>query len=231
VVACGSDEVASVIEAQGVAPDRILITPNGVDVELFAPREGSTRRRELGLDNRFVVAWTGSFRPFHGVDSVIRGAAASNLADLTLLLVGDGPERRRLEQLAADVGVHAVFTGTVPHRQVADHLAVADAAVVAHGGRGPFHYSPLKLREYLSCGLPVVAPRVGELARELDDGVDALLVRPGDVRALGDAFAVLHADRGLCERLGAAGRNRAVQQWSWSAQVRRVRDAVDHCRG
>jgi glycosyltransferase involved in cell wall biosynthesis len=101
-----------------------------------------------------------------------------------------------------------------------------DAAVILAARNEPFHYSPLKLAEYLAAGLPVVAPAVGQVARRLTDGVDAVVVPPHDVAALGASLRRLRDDPEERARLGKAARAAAEAEWSWDNQIRRVLDVV-----
>jgi len=221
LVACGSDAVAEQVARLGVAETRLLVTPTGVDLDVFMPRDvQDSVRAELGLTDRFVVGWVGSFRRFHALEQAVE--AVARLPGATLLLVGDGPERPRVERLAAERAVTAIFTGTVDHSQLPRHLAAMDAAVVVASADASFHYSPLKVAEYLAAGVPVVAPAVGQLRARLTDGSDALLVPPGDVTALVDALTRLRNDAGLRARLARAGRVAAEASWSWDTQVERV---------
>lgn len=226
VVACGSDEVAEQAMRIGTPERRIVITPTGVDLDLF-PVGGPGRdevRSRLGLADRFVVGWVGSFRPFHSLERAV--AAVAGIEGASLLLVGDGPERRGIEALAAERGVHVVATGTVAHEHLPAHLAAMDVGLVLAPTDGAFHYSPLKLAEYLASGLAVVAPDVETVSSRLTDGVDALLVPADDPAALHGALARLRADAPLAQRLGTQARQEAVARWSWDEQVRRVRDAA-----
>ncbi len=226
LVACGSDEVAEQVHRLGVPEDRVVQTPSGADVELFGrPQDRQRVRRALELDEGLVVGWVGSFRGFHALDLLVD--AATGLAGVSLLLIGDGPERARIEQHAADRGVRAVCTGTVPHEELPSYLAAMDAAVVLAGDTGSFHYSPLKLAEYLAAGRAVVAPRVGQVQQRLHDGGEALLVRPGDVDELAKALVQLRDDPGLRRRLGEAARAAAVTDWSWDRSLRLVLQRLD----
>ncbi len=224
VVACGAPEVAEQALRMGTDPERIVITPTGVDLDLFDPVcDGVARaaqRDRLGLTDRFVVGWVGSFRPFHSLDRAVD--AVAGIEQTTLLLVGDGPERPAIEAQARQRGVHLVCTGTVDHADLPGHLAAMDVGLVLGPADGAFHYSPLKLAEYLAAGLPVVAPAVGTVTARLTDGVDALLVDPADPVALGAALRALRAEPALRGRLSAAGRAAAEAHWSWDEQVRRV---------
>jgi glycosyltransferase involved in cell wall biosynthesis len=178
------------------------------------------------LQGKFVVGWVGSFRPFHVIEQLV--AAAPKMSGSVLLLVGDGPERARIERLVDSAGVAAVFTGTVSHADLPRHLAAMDVGVVMADPRS-FHYSPLKVAEYLAAGLPVVAPDVAPLASRLDRDANAVLYAPGDVDALRAALEGLASDEPRRRRL-RAGALAAAPAWSWDEQVRRVRAAVASMR-
>jgi glycosyltransferase involved in cell wall biosynthesis len=221
LVACGSDVVAEQVHRLGVRDERILITPTGVDLNLFEPRAGgSALRKELGLQEKFVVGWVGSFRRFHALEQAVD--AVARIENAVLLMVGDGPERARIRRLARDRGVTYKFTGTVPHAELPDYLGAMDVALVLATPGQVFHYSPLKLAEYLAAGLPVVAPRVAQLADRLTDDVDAVLVPPGDAQALAAALQNLNDDIARRERLAKSARAAAEARWSWDHEIRRI---------
>jgi glycosyltransferase involved in cell wall biosynthesis len=225
LIACGSDAVVEQVLRIGVPEKRVLLTPTGVDLELFAELpDPAPLLRCLGLEDRFVVGWVGSFRRFHALEQAV--GAVATVPGATLLMVGDGPERKRIERLARDAGVPACFTGTVPHHELPVYLAAMDAAVILAPRGQPFHYSPLKVAEYLAAGLPIVAPAAGQLAERLTDGVDAIVVPPHDVRALAAALRRLLDDPEERTRLGKAARAAAEADWSWDDQVRRVVEAL-----
>jgi glycosyltransferase involved in cell wall biosynthesis len=220
LVACGSDRVAQEANRLGVPAGRILVTPTGVDLDLFrGGQDSGALRRRLGIEDRLVVGWVGSFRRFHALDVAVE--AASHLNGVALLLVGDGPERAAVEALARERGVQLVTTGTVPHAELPAYLGAMDVGLVLASRDQTFHYSPLKLAEYLAAGLPVVAPQVSQIADRLADGVEAMLVPPGDTAALIAALAQLRDAPALRRRISARARS-AAGQWSWDRQVERI---------
>lgn len=224
LVACGSDEVAEQVVRMGTSPDAVLITPTGVDRDQVVGDEGLAVRTSLGLGDGFVLGWMGSFRPFHAVHRLVE--AVAGMPGVTLLLVGDGPERPAVEARADELGVKAVFTGTVTHDDLAAHLAAMDAAAVVAPDDGSFHYSPLKLAEYLAVGLAVVAPDVPTVSSRLESGVHALLVEPTDQGALRGAIQSLRDDADLRTELGKAARAEVEANWAWDNQVHRVADRL-----
>ena len=220
VVACGSPLIAEQVARVGIPEDRLLVTPTGVDLALFGePTDRGGDRARLGLADQVVIGWVGSFRPFHALDDLVRAAATAG--DVTLLFVGDGPERSRVEALATSLGVRARFTGVVPHHELPRLLSTMDVAVVLARADQPFHYSPLKVAEYLAAGLPVVAPAVRQLTERLGDDQDAVFFEPGDVAGLASILSALAGDPVRRDRLGSAAR-RAAAEWSWDRQVERV---------
>ena len=202
VVACGTDVIAEEALRLGVAPERVLVTPTGVDLARFTPPpDGAAIRRGLGSDVRFVVGWVGSFRPFHVLDQLID--AVPTAPGTVLLLVGDGPERSRIETLAAAKGAARRVHGTVAPDDMPQHLAAMDVGVVLADPRS-FHYSPLKVAEYLAAGLAVVAPDVAPLADRLEPEGNAVLYPSGDTAALRRVLEQLAGDRARLGSLRAA---------------------------
>jgi glycosyltransferase involved in cell wall biosynthesis len=229
LVHCVSEEVAGEVLKRGVPEERVVVIPNGVNLDLFRSDDsGDAVRERLGLSGKFVAGWVGSFRPFHALDTLIEAAALlkESVPDLAILLVGDGQERRRLQDLARARGLSdVIITGTVPHSDVPSFIAALDVAVLTGDADGGFHYSPIKLREYMACAKPIVAARVGEVGRMLAGGVDALVVEPGSAIAVARALELLHRDPGLRRSLGSAAREK-ILEGSWTAQLMRVHGAL-----
>jgi glycosyltransferase involved in cell wall biosynthesis len=106
------------------------------------------------------------------------------------------------------------------------HVAAMDVGVVLDPGVAGFHYSPLKLREYMASGLAVVAPRSGEISRTLQDGKQALLIEPGSKDDLLGALIRLHDDQRLRKTLGMTARAYIVRTGTWGAQLERTEQVL-----
>jgi glycosyltransferase involved in cell wall biosynthesis len=230
LVACGSEEIAELVLRLGVSPDRILVTPNGVDPDMFSPdRDGTKVRRRLGLENRFVIGWVGSFRRFHGLEMALEAMRQieAQIPEATLLLVGDGLERDRIAETVRTLSLrNVVMTGTVGYLDIPEYVAAMDVAIITDRGAGSFHYSPLKLREYMSAGKPVIAPRVGEISRWLSHGEDAVLIDSGDTEGLAAALLHLHDQPETRRRLGVAARQKILDEATWDIQLLRIDAAL-----
>lgn len=231
LVACVSEEVAVEVRRLGVPGERVLVTPMSVDATRFDPAvSGAEVRARHGLEGRFVFGWTGSFRKFHGLDLLVRAFAgvAAERPGAMLLLVGDGPEAAPVRRLAEELGVaeHVVWTGAVPPRDVPAHVAAMDVALVLARDAESFHYSPLKLREFMMCGKPVVVPAAGEMTRQLADGRDAVFYRPGSADDLARAMLRLRDHPERAAEIARAGHRFAAGGGTWEAQLERLLAAL-----
>ncbi len=220
--------------ARGIEADRIVVLPNGVDPGVYRPDlpAGPTRRR-LGLDGRTVVGFIGTFGRWHGGKVLARAAlrVVRERPDVRFLFVGDGVERPEAEAILAEAAMReaAVFTGLVPQEEGPVHLAAMDVLVAPHvpnpdGSR--FFGSPTKLFEYMAMGRGIVASRLEQIGQVLEHERTALLIPPGDERALAKAILRLVDDPDLRARLGASARRRVLERHTWEENVRRLLDRL-----
>jgi glycosyltransferase involved in cell wall biosynthesis len=206
--------------------NRVHVVPNGVDVDLFRPRDREGTRHALGIDRGFVLTAVGRLNREKGFDVALSALAriAPDRPDMRLVIVGGGEERDRLERLARrlDVIEHVTFVGHQPLEKVAEYLAAADVFVfpTLRDEAGP-----LVLPQAMACALPVVASRIGgitEVLREDGDSPAGLLVRPGSIPEVEAAIRLLADDPALRMSLGLAARARVVHDYSIEAMVTRT---------
>ncbi|MDQ3697701.1 MAG: glycosyltransferase family 4 protein [Gemmatimonadota bacterium] len=216
-----SDEVAASVERHTVAPGRVHVIPNGVDPARFRPRD---IHRPAGAP--FTIGFVGTLKPWHGLPTLVEAFALVNALapDARLLIVGEGPERERVETDAARFGVNGAvrLTGAVDPPAVPALLASMHVACAPYPHSTGFYFSPLKVLEYMAAGLPVVASRVGQLARLVVHERTGLLCPAGDAAALATALERLRHDPALRARLGRAARAAVTRGHTWDAVVRRV---------
>jgi glycosyltransferase involved in cell wall biosynthesis len=241
VVACVSEEVAAQLIRLGIHEHRLVVSPMAVDIRRFSPMISGRRvRQQFDLDGRFVVGWTGTFRRFHALELAVEAFALvhRNAPDARLLLVGDGMERANVERLAGSwgIGEAVVFAGAASPEELPEYVAAMDTAVITARAGQEFHYSPLKMREFLALACALVAPRIGDIARSLRDGTDGLLYEPGDARGIAERILILHNDPAFRARLGAAGRRAVMATGTWDTRLEQLlasppfRDAEERLR-
>lgn len=219
-----TDVLADHVRAVGVPEARIVVVPNGINEAHFAAAPSQVAAKaQLGWPDALVLGFTGFVRDWHGMDRVIRWMASPAApAAARLLIVGDGPVRADLEQLAADLqlGERVRFTGVVHRDRVPGLVAAFDVAlqpaVVAYA-------SPLKLIEYLALGKAIVAPNQPNIAEVLSDDVNALLFEPGDAAGLERSLARLAHEPALRQRLGDGARDTITRmQLTWAGNARKA---------
>ena len=199
-----SAEAGQELRARGVPPGRVLALPNGVDLDVHRPATAEERRRlrkRLGLPpDRFVASFVGRLHPVKDVDTLL--AAAARVPELTLVVVGDGPERRRLEAKAHELGIESrvIFRGL--SSDVADVLRASDAFLLSSHGEGMSN----ALLEAMACGLPCLASRSVGGAQELLGTGRGLLLADGDVSAWAMAIQRLLDEPALRSRDRHGGR-------------------------
>ena len=212
----------------GAEPSRVHVFPNGVDAALFQPGPPDLRvRARWALGEGPVLGFVGGLRPWHGVELLpqLLERLVQRSQNLRLVIVGDGPLRGQLERDLQARGLtrSVVFTGSLPHEEVAELLRQFDVALAPYPRpKHPFYFSPLKLFEYMACGIPVVAAELEQIAAVVRDGETGLLYSPGELDALTAACGRLLADPALRHRLGQAAAKGIHGRYTWDHNAARV---------
>ena len=204
----------------------------GANVLAFSPARRSDRvRAELGVPaGAIAVLFSGSFRPWHGVQ--VLEAAARRLcsrSDLYFLFAGG--------QAGLGQGFRGRHLGTLPYERMPEVVAAADIGVAPYDPSRlaqlqlGFYWSPLKIFEYMASGLPTVTIPRPPLTEIVRDGQEGLFFREGDDGALAERLVTLAEDAALRARLGGSARERVVARYSWAAhcvQIEAVLRRVVH---
>jgi glycosyltransferase involved in cell wall biosynthesis len=214
-VAVGQRSARMVEEAAGLPAGSIRTIYLGVEDHGVPPR----RERD-----RFRAGYVGRLSPEKGVSDLIR--ALPLLPDTELVVVGDGPERSSLAELANELGVddRITFTGWRDDARAA--FADFDVLVLPSSSEG----LPLVLVEAMLAELPVVATDVGSVPEAVSDGETGVLLAPGSPPAIAAALERLRDDPGLRVRMGKAGRREALQRFSPEAAARAFAQLYEEVR-
>ena len=177
------------LTALGLDEAKITSLRNGVDLQRFAPGDRAALRAELGMRG-FTLISVGNLAPVKGHDLTIE--ALTLMPDASLWIAGAGPERERLEALAATLNVagRVRFLGSVPNAELARYYGAADAMVLASSREGWANV----LLESMACGTPVVATRVWGTPEVVTAPAAGILMDQRSPQGLADAVAALRAN-------------------------------------
>lgn len=222
------------IVARGIPENRVTVIPNAVDVERFTTGRlvDPELREQLGLTNKTVLGFIGSFYAYEGLDLLLEAVPLIRRAhgDVRLLLVGGGFQEDALRQQAAAVGVADIvqFIGRVPHDRVQRYYNLMDVLVYPrHSMRLTELVTPLKPLEAMAQGRLVVASDVGGHRELIRDGETGVLFRAGDAQALARAIVDLLQRPQTWDALRVNGRRYVERERSWSAVVERYRPVYE----
>lgn len=215
--------------ARGIDADKITVSPNGVDLELFGdppPRDDALAKTlSLGIDD-VVIGYIGSFYDYEGIDDLIAAMPALVAAQprARLLLVGGGPMEAALKAQAAasTAAPHIHFVGRVPHHEVERYYSLIDIlAYPRKKMRLTDLVTPLKPLEAMAQGKLVAASDVGGHRELIEDGVTGTLFAPDDPGAIADALAKLLENRDMWAERRRVARIFVETHRNWSSNILR----------
>ncbi len=221
----------------GALGDRARVIHVGIDPGRYAGTRPHRRTRPGATPLLLCVA---AFKPYKGIPVLLEACARLERVGVRFRceLVGDGPLRGEVERRVAALGLETVLRlrGALPQDEVARRLARAHALVLPSivAADGQMEGIPVALMESMAAGVPVVASALSGIPELVHDGVDGLLVPPGDAAALAAALRHVLEEPGLAQRLGARGRETVARGFridrcvaALLAEIDRVRPAPD----
>ncbi|MGQ9505242.1 MAG: glycosyltransferase [Thermogutta sp.] len=208
------------VSEEGCSRNRTWVIPNGVDTDRFSPRPPNPQlRQNLGLPpESSVVTIVAALRPEKNHELFLRAAAAiqHRFENVHFLIVGDGPRRKMLEELADDLGVRDVVHFLGVRDDIPEILGMTDVVVLS----SHMEANPLSILEAMACAKPVVATRVGSVPTNVIDGLTGFLVPPEDALALAERCGLLLSSAQLREEMGRAARRHVLQHASLELTVK-----------
>lgn len=224
LIAVSKDLKANLVKVYDFPDEKVRVVYNGVDVNLFKPIKCENQvKSELGIKDKKLVLFVGSFRPVKGIHHLIDSIpeVVKKVKDCHFLLIGGIPQWVRyaqtyLEELKRKVveyslRKHVRFMDALPHRMLPYYYSAADVFVLSSV------YDPLPkvVLEAMACGTPVVASRVGGVPEMLNHGVEGLIVPPENPSALAEALTTILSDEKLARDMGRQGREKILSRFTW----------------
>jgi len=202
-----------------VPAEKISVVQNGVETELFSPRNADpSLRSQLGVEGKFLVSYIGTIGMAHGLDTLIEAAARlrATAPQVEFMLVGEGADRERICALANSRGLTNLhFAGPQPRERIPAYIAASDACLVLLKKADVFEtVIPTKMLEFMSCGRPIVLGLEGQARKIVENAAAGIWIMPESAEELAKAIIHLENNRGLGKQLGANGRNYVLQHLS-----------------
>jgi hypothetical protein len=219
IVTVGDGYKLQLVE-RGVPAEKIGVVTNGVDTDLFRPRDPVPEiRKRHGLDSQFICAYVGTIGMASGLDIVLRAADQMKRAgckDVVFMLVGDGAVLKDLRNEARDMGLdNVIFTGRLAKQEIPLYLATVDACLIHLRKRDLFRYVlPSKIFEAGGMGRPIILGVEGcaaDLVRQMGAGI---LIEPENDKQLIDAVRKLADDPAICRQFGRAGHDFVIRNYN-----------------
>ncbi|MEK9628944.1 MAG: glycosyltransferase [Nitrospinota bacterium] len=223
-IICEEADLKSFLIGKGFNEEKIHLIRNGIDLELFQPRNNEESKRNLNLNiNDKILISTGSLNKNKNHSLLVDAFKEISPAHESwrLFIVGDGEERLALEKQIERSGVseRVKLLGFQDHQTLCKWLNAADIFVLPSRNEG----TPNALLEAMACGLPVIASKVGGIPELIQDNVEGLLFDPNSKTDLMEKLGKLTHDKELQISLGEAGARKVNHQYgNWKAQAEKL---------
>ncbi len=214
---CLTDDMAAAVRHSRIVPDRkIRVIFNGIDTSQFlVPCDTESIRKLLGIpDDAPIIGTVGRLTEVKRQDVLLRGfaKARTKFPAAHLLILGDGPLRKELEDLAAELGIGSSVHFAGYQSPTAPFIQAMNVFALTSRSEG----MPQAALEASVCGVPAVASRVGGLPELIDDGKSGILFPVGDDDALASALGKLLAEPATARQMGQAAKDRAISKFDIS---------------
>lgn len=227
-----SEEVKKHMIYYGADGNKIYVNSSSVNPDVFHPDiDGTEIRKKFNLEGKYVVGFTGTFAPWHGVEILAKAVKylSDKISNLIVLFVGDGMLRPNIEDIIKNENVQnkVIITGMQPFNLMPNFIAACDVVVspcVQTDESTDFFNSPIKLFEYMGMGKPIVASMVGQQSYVIQDGVNGLHCPQKSPEGLAEAIFRLYNDPDLSGRISIQARKDAVEKYNWINNSKRIID-------
>jgi glycosyltransferase involved in cell wall biosynthesis len=222
VIACVSATLKEIlVEEIGIDPNKIVLLPNGVDIQFLDPQLYQAKR----VFTNFTIGFVGSLYSWAGLGLLLEVMAELKTSgyQLSLVIVGDGEMKSTWSEQADILGLtsQVKFVGRVPWQEVPQYIAGCD---VGYSGQiqlqmGKMYLSPMKLYEYMSMGKPVIASAFEDAQKLVTEGETGFLFQPGDQQELKKALIRAIEAQERLPLMGNQARKQIEAEHSWANRV------------
>jgi colanic acid biosynthesis glycosyl transferase WcaI len=215
---------------------KISVVENGVETDLFRLDPAAMEvRKQLKLEESFLICYIGTMGNAHGLETLIAAAEdlQTALPNAMFLLIGEGAEKERIMDLAAERGLTNIrFLDQQPRERIPAYVSAADVCLVMLKKTELFKtVIPTKLLEYMACERPVIVAVDGQARQIIEEAGGGVFVEPENSRALVKAILDLAEDPAHRRQMGASGRQYIVNRFSRDKTARDYITVLEALKG
>jgi glycosyltransferase involved in cell wall biosynthesis len=214
----------SLLNSKSIPRKKVLFLPNGVDTRLFRPSPSDEAlKKKLGLAGKKVILYAGNHGYAGAVEQILYAAQTLHYENsFHFLFLGEGPEKPKLIELAAKLGLtNVTFHNEVPLSEVPTFVGISDLGIVTlRKSQVMAGARPAKAFVMMAGGKPIVMAAEGEAARLIQTAGAGIVVPPENPELLATAICTVLQNPEVASQMGAAGRKFVVSNFQWSFLVR-----------
>jgi len=233
-----ADKVITITEAlkeemirRGVASEKIVVIPNGVDSAKFKPLERNIAlQKTLNVKDKIVIGYLGSFVSYEGLNYLVDAVNIlihKGIKNISILMVGDGAVYQEIQDQVQKLNLSSyfIFTGRVSHQKINEYYSLVDIAPFPRKGVPVCEMvSPLKPFEAMAMEKAVIVSDVAALSEIIDDGKTGLVFKKDNIYDLADKLEILISNKQLCKSLGAEARKWIKEHREWHVLSQKLLD-------
>ena len=215
-----------------IESSKLIVVPMGVNIENFRPQPKDEVRKKLRLPfERYYIGFVGGFMPWQGIDDLIESSPfiIREIPEATFLLVGGGRLKNSFIRRVRELGLERnfIFAGEVSFEVVPLYINAFDIGVVFFKPIRRDPGDPIKLYEYLACGIPIVASDIkgyGDVIEKIGAGK---AVDSSCAQAVSKAVVDLLKDKRMRDRMAQRGGVASVKDYTWMNRARQIEDCLN----
>ncbi len=210
-----SHYTSGILATYDIPANQQTVVMNGTNPDLFFPINNISLKEKYGYTGKQIIMTTARLIQKKGLETVLRALPylVGEFPDLQYLIVGDGPYKADLQDLATDLGIeaHVEFTGLIPYEKINEYYNLCDIYVML----SELEAFGIVYLEAAACGKPSIGSRIGGIPDAIIDNETGLILEPRQPKRLAEAIANLLSDDALRTRMGEAGRARVLREANW----------------
>jgi glycosyltransferase involved in cell wall biosynthesis len=218
--------------SHGIDSEKVTVIENGTDINHFRPVSKVEAKKELSLDpDCLYIGFIGNFVVWQGLDCLLQAIPEVLKAhkNIRFLLIGDGPLMPKIKEAVSGwKGEKVVLTGSIPYQEADLYINAFDIGVAPFvKERNDGMVSPMKIRDYAACGVPIITTKIRGLEMVNKEGI-GILVPPDNSGALAKAIIKLSRDAKTRDKMGKRGRKLAEEKFSWENIAKQILKMVEN---